>query len=226
MDRLEVGSRGEPLVPALRVPDDAEYSFTVEGRRTSAHVNYSWGFRKISSRGRVLQSDAVVARLYCKANSFRFGHMSVHVQDNSDEEALKLRLAGSRIDSALIGRRWSFRVLPRGSKQNARALFTINRDSWGRGAMWKREAYRIYRGRERNRDMVYFCVGSYASHKWEVYRSEEDFDLYRRHVAEITHTPPPDSDTTEADTFAVTVKPGEDSALILALTVIIDMVNH
>merc|ERR1712004_527345 len=89
--------------------------------------------------------------------------------------------------------RWSFRILPAGSKSNDDTLFTINRDFFSKGLLGVKEKWRIYQGRKRDKNMIYYCIGNYIGWDFKFYRSKWDYDLGNREVlAKIEQNHPPD----------------------------------
>lgn len=91
-----------------------------------------------------------------------------------------------------------------------------------------KEEWKVYRGRERDGNMVMYCVGSYLGWDFKMYRNKADYDQDRHPIAKIEqkrnlgaiveHNWLPDK-------FKIKVYEGGDAALALALSSIIDMVH-
>jgi len=167
-----------------------------------------------------------VAKLKGKWRSNTFGHQSVHAYDSSGQEIFKIRRSKHVMNPRQ--RRWSYRILPTGSKSNHDTLFTINKDQFGRGLFWQKEEWRIYKGRERDNKMIYYCVGKYGNWDFKFYRSKSDANHGGRVVAKIEQklNAGAFSDSNWLpDKFKIKVYEGADAALILAVSSIIDMVH-
>mmetsp|Transcript_102365 Transcript_102365/g.298462 ORF Transcript_102365/g.298462 Transcript_102365/m.298462 type:complete len:278 (+) Transcript_102365:43-876(+) len=226
---LRLGDKGEALVPALQVPEGLVYHFMVQKRsQESGEIDYRWELKDIEFDKRkdaVFDTDLIVASLGCTSASCSHGHKSFRVKDNSGKEVFKLRMSRSVYNVA--GRRKSFRILPPRSKENADALFTINKDVYGRGGLMLRNEWRIYRGRERDGDEAYYCVSAHFDLEWKVYKSQHAYERYEYPIATIKQVPITDAAPSASpplrDTFKVSIQHGEDSALILSLTTLLDV---
>lgn len=137
--------------------------------------------------------------------SSSFGHMSFHAYDNSGKEIFKIR-ASTKVWNPLQWR-WSFRVLPAGSKDNEDALFTINTD-------WGTNIWRIYRGHERGDDMVYYCYTGTC------YKSAQVATHLSGNEVASWHYP---SQEEKGIASRITVKTGEDTMLLLAVSTVMYM---
>merc|ERR1719350_475958 len=128
--------------------------------------------------------------------------------------------------------RWSFRVLPPGTKAADDAYYTINRDVIGRGTMKWQEIWRIYRGRKRDQQQVYYIVGSLTGWDYKVYRSETEADADGPPVAQITQARGTSSVAGDgvpgwvSGKYEVRVKSGGDGGLILTLATILDLAHE
>jgi len=229
LDSLQLGLSGEALIPSLVPPPGVVYQLKNKEKTQFLETNeYKWELDEVELGGREFEIDAKIAKLKGKWQSNSFGHKSVHVYDNTGTEIFKIRLSSNVWNP--LQRRWSFRMLPPGSKDNDDALFTINKDQFGRGIpiLWEKEEWRIYRGRERDNDMIYYCVGSWLGWDFKFYKSMEDYDHSARPVAKIKQKMNAgaifDNDWLP-DKFKLKVQPGEDTALLLAVSSIIDMTH-
>jgi len=136
---LQRGLPGEALIPSLVPPPGAVYQMKNKEKTKFLETNeYKWELDEVEHGGREYEVDAKVAKLKGKWQSNSFGHKSVHVYDNTGTEIFKIRLSSNVWNP--LQRRWSFRILPPGSKSNDDALFTINKDQFGRGIpiLWEK----------------------------------------------------------------------------------------
>mmetsp|Transcript_40482 Transcript_40482/g.114568 ORF Transcript_40482/g.114568 Transcript_40482/m.114568 type:complete len:429 (-) Transcript_40482:129-1415(-) len=234
---MQRGRPGQPLIPELVPPPGQVYEFLnkekphaaqfiFEGIDTNA---YKWEFSEIErmSDGREFKVDQTFAKLKGKWTSNSFGHKSVHVYSKDGSEMFKIRMSKHTMNPFTL--RWSFRILPPGSKDSDDALFTINKDYWGKGLLWMKEEWRVFRGRERDGDEIYYGVGGYLGWDFKFYRNERDYTRGSKTVVakieqkvnagallNVNFLP---------DKYKIKVYPGEDSALLLAVATIIDMMR-
>merc|ERR1711953_1611884 len=102
----------------------------------------------------------------------------------------------------------------------------INRDIMGRGALKLQEQWRIFRGRARDNDEVYFCLGAGFGWSYKVYKSARDIDTGTPAVAHITQATGTGELTGDAmpkwipARFEIWVGPGEDAALLLCFATV------
>jgi hypothetical protein len=109
-----------------------------------------------------------------------FGHNSMHVIDPSTgKELFKVRASRHTWNPEEWVGRFSYRILPPGSKDEEDSIFTINKDYIGRGALGVKEEWRVYRGRKRDGQLAYYCVGSYISWDAECYNSVKEYNTGR-----------------------------------------------
>jgi hypothetical protein len=221
---LELGFPGQALIPKL-VPlpgftyelknkeDNDKFKDQVKNNEKN---EYKWELDEIRfpSQRYECELDLKIAKLKGKLTSDSFGHKSVHVYDTMGREIFKIRHDKNVWNPLAL--RWSFRILPPGSKDSSDALFTFNKDVFGRGLIGLQEEWRIYRGRERDNDMVLYCVGDYKKHNFVFYRRAEDYDNSAQPVATIKQ---------KKDKIKLMVPAGEDTALMLAMSTILDMTH-
>lgn len=113
--------------------------------------------------------------------SKHFGHNSMHVIDPATgNELFKVRASRHTMNPAEWVGRFSYRILPPGSKDEKDSIFTINKDYIGRGLLGTKEEWRIYRGRQRDGELAYYCVGSYMSWDAKCYNSVRDYNTGRK----------------------------------------------
>lgn len=131
---MSLSTSPQVLVPAL-VPGPGEvFEFKNKEKARIVETNeYKWMLDEVEqpSTGMKQEVDMRIATLKGKWQSNSFGHQSVHAYDESGTEIFKIRRSTNVWNPAQ--RRWSFRILPPGSKDNAEALFTINKDQFGKG---------------------------------------------------------------------------------------------
>merc|ERR1719198_1330242 len=113
-------------------------------------------------------------------SSYVRGHNTLNVTDPSTgKELFKVRSSRNLLwnPKEWIGR-FSYRILPPGSKDEQDSIFTIiNKDYFGQRAQGRGEKWRIYRGRKRDGHLAYYCVGSYTF--WDdtkCYNSVEEYN--------------------------------------------------
>lgn len=227
--------RENMLVPDLVAPPGSWYQFRVKEKPRIVETNeYEWELDMANG----LDLGWRIAKLEGKWTSSQFGHQSVHVHNHAGREIFKIR--NDKYVWNPFSRRWSYRILPPHSKDSADAWFTINKDAWGRGLLFLRDEWRIYRGRERDNDMVYYCVGSYFGWNWWFYRNKHAYDNGEEAIAEISQKWNAGAflgggggmgedfgaglGTWLPDKFKLRIKDGEDSALLMSVATIIDMV--
>lgn len=122
--------------------------------------------------------------------------------------------------------RYSYRILNPGPYTNENIRFTINRDMFGRGFMWAQSEYRVYLGRERDNKPVYYCVTDFWGLKTRCWHSQVEYDTYKMPCAILSQTYNAGVHLRGApDHFTLFVNAGEDSALLTALSVLIDTVQ-
>eukprot|EP00440_Ansanella_granifera_P057084 gb/GFBE01061880.1/.p1 GENE.gb/GFBE01061880.1/~~gb/GFBE01061880.1/.p1 ORF type:complete len:183 (+),score=42.79 gb/GFBE01061880.1/:1-549(+) len=167
-----------------------------------------------------------IAKLQGKWTSNSFGHQSVHVMDGSGQEVFKIRRSKNVWNP--LQWRTSFRILPPGSKDNDDALYTVNKDVWGKGFMWIKQEWKIYQGRVRDGKMLYYCVGGYRGWDFKIYRNPEEYKAHAKPIAVIKQKLNMGAFVDHdwiPDKFTLTVYEGGDSALLLAISSIIDITH-
>jgi len=157
-----------------------------------------------------------------KSNTF--GHACVKVRDASDKEVFAICRSKNVWNPLQF--RDSFRVLPPGGTGDP--LFTVNKDVMGRGMLWVKQAWTVYKGRKRENTPVMFCEGNYIGWKFKMYKSAADRDSEATPIAEIKQSVNLGAVLSSEfipDKFKIEVHEGADTALVLALSTIIDMVH-
>lgn len=166
------------------------------------------------------------AMLRGKWTSNTFGHQTVRVRDMSGKEVFMIRNSKNVWNPFSL--RYSFRIHPPGDKEGV--WYTINKDAIGRGFAGMRQEWRVYRGKERDNQMVYYCVGSYGGWSYTCYKSQSDYDMSLPPIAWTEQEMNAGDFFTDfsqwlPDHYRLYTKTGCDSALILALSTVIDMCN-
>jgi len=233
---MQHGGKGEALIPELVPPPGAVYEFWNKEKPTLDQLvfdqldknAYNWELEsmKFAGIGKAVTQEKI-AGLMGKRISNAMGHRNVHVYNLNGTEMFHLRMTKSDFNPTKF--KWSFRVLPPGSKSNKDTLFTINRDQWGKGSMWMTEEWRVYRGRKRDGELLYYGVGDNYNHDFAFYRNQTDADSGKGTVlAKIRQRRNLGYHTRWggfANHFQLTVNPGEDSALLLVASTAIDIEN-
>jgi hypothetical protein len=136
--------------------------------------------------------------------------------------------------------RYSYRVLKPGAQKGWReedVLFTFNRDMFGRGFFGIKDEWRIYQGRERDGKIVYYCVQSWWGWKTRCWHSKLEYESGRSSLTVTGHpglkynpcailSQVPNagafSDSLAPDQYYLFVNGGEDAALMLAFSIMVD----
>jgi len=107
-------------------------------------------------------------------------------------------------------------------------MFEVRKDFFGAGFLGSRDEWRIYRGEERDRNQIYYIVADYSSRSHEFYHNEDEFQNSTTACAQTRFYTPGGIYSTGlvSDSIGVSVGPGEDTALILSTTIVIDIANE
>merc|ERR1719162_2362654 len=90
---------------------------------------------------------------------------------------------------------------------------------------WSKDEWRIYRGRKRDGEQVYHCVSSYTGFSFQCYHSKDEYQNSAEPCAEISQSFARHYVGLN-DKFRLKVHEQEDAALLLAASVIVDMVHE
>jgi len=216
--QLELGGPGNALVPELLAMDD-QLNFRIVADGISRTCTW-----ELISGGSI---DA--GRLLFGRVSDILGQLCMSMCNSQGSEVFRLTHASNIWNPSQM--RWSFRVTPPGS-DNADALFTINRDLLGSGKLGLREWWRVYRGLARSGDVVYYCAGWRSSWDYRFFKSEADCKADHSPVAHLRQLEGTGQFKEGSAVmawvparFELSVEPGEDSAVLLSVASILDMVH-
>jgi len=225
------------LLPAL--VQQAPLTYAINERMAAADVV---GMADSNEYTILMQNFGPVLRFRGNWASTAFGYRTIKAYDMSNQEVFYFRDTHHAFNP--FKRRWSFRVFAPNGHGNEEVLYTINKDVYGRGLFFSKAEWKIYKGLERDRQMVYYCVGTYWGWEHKCYHSREDYDQGRRSLTirgtEGQKLPPVATLTQEAnagavyggdignkfpDKFFINVQPGEDAALLNVFGALVDVVN-
>jgi len=216
--QLNPDPRG-PLLPSMVPPANTSFEVqSVEQIDIIESNEYRWAFVGIQSGFQMHTINQWFASLHGSFFSNALGKRRTSVTNNMGEDLFIIEL------SNWVGFRWSWRIMNPAEE----ILFTINKDIVGAGFLGIRDEWRIYRGRQRDDEQIYHVVGGYLEYEHEFFHSKEE---YQNNVAPCATARQQTIQLTALqgrvpDSFGVTVREGEDTALLLATTVIIDLVHE
>lgn len=115
-------------------------------------------------------------------------------------------------------------------------LFTINKDFFGAGFLWLKEEWRVYRGRSRLHDPLFYCEGSYTDHMYKIWHSQQAKSMGERPVAQLTQkidaayltqqlVPASGLNAFMNSNFKLITDPKEDAGLLVTLAATIDITH-
>jgi len=218
---IQRGASGEALIPSMVPP--AGTTFEVQSRERLDFLEsneYRWAFVSIQ-QGEVTQPvDQWFATLQGGFFGNIFGARRTEITNNLGQPIFVIEMAKYIWNPTRL--HWSFRIR---NPITEEILFTINKDWFGAGFLFLRDEWRIYRGRQRQGDEIYYINSGYFGYGHRFYHGKGEYRRGMDAVAEATQSmgrhvlglP---------DVFSVKVHEGEDTALLLAATVIIDMVHE
>lgn len=210
-----------PLIPALVPP--ANTTFEVQNREALDFLEsneYHWAFISIGQGFNWIPVNQWFARLQGSFFGNIFGKRRTEITNNMGKPLFIIEMNKYTWDPTRL--RWSWRIRNPISDE---ILFTINKDIIGAGFLGLRDEWRVFRGRKRQRDQIYHIIGAYHQHGYRVYRTKEDWSVNRPPVAEASkHFGRSVLDL--PDVYSLQVHEGEDTALLLAATVVMDMAHE
>jgi hypothetical protein len=220
---LTLGSMtGGALIPELVPPPNT--TFEVVNREMELGVgsvsnDYQWAFLTINQGGNAIPVNQWFAQI--SGQGF-FGVVSgtrrTVVRDNNGRELFI-------IEASRLGTSTSWRIRHPLTNQ---IMFTINKDFFGTGFLGIRDEWRIYRGRERDATQIYYIVADYSAHSHRFYHNEDEYQNSVTPCAQSRFYTRGGTYTQGfvSDSIGVSVGPGEDTALVLSTTIVIDMLNE
>jgi len=199
--RLELGNPNEPLVPGL-VPKPGQ---TFKVANVKARNGWEWKLVSIEDGGRTERVNTVFARVPGKYETNK--NYQIDVQTVKGDHLFKIACAKRVWPIGCSDR--TFHIL---KPYSDKILYTIRKDIIGTGWMLSKKEWEIFRGEDRDDDKkVYYCVES--SEGPACYHSKDQHDHGVKESA------------TKYKGRSLEVDSGEDTALLFALTVIIDIAN-
>lgn len=223
--QLVVGNvlAGEALLPQLVPPPGTKYKF--KNREKVGLTDLVWQDKnkyklELDEIKRPGQPDQEIDIDILKTESHTSltgGHATIHIEDKAGTDLFNLRRTRHTWNPVNVVGRYSFRILCPGCKDNDTPWFTINRDRY----FGFTQTWRVYRGRERDGQELYRCEGKWwrgMGAKMTVYRGGTDQKAAKikqeMNAGFFVEGLP--------DKFTIEVEEGEDSALMLMLSILID----
>eukprot|EP00933_Yihiella_yeosuensis_P079228 TRINITY_DN9157_c0_g1_i1.p1 TRINITY_DN9157_c0_g1~~TRINITY_DN9157_c0_g1_i1.p1 ORF type:complete len:249 (+),score=59.53 TRINITY_DN9157_c0_g1_i1:121-867(+) len=222
-----VAGNGDALVPTLVPPSGKVYEFKVKEQSQFWDTNkYEWelDLDKVNETEVNKKIAELEGSWYTNRSCETFGHKSVDVKDLSNMLSFVVKRTRSVFNP--FGMRYSYRIVPPGPQDDEDSLFTLNKDVFGAGVLGAKAEWRIWRGRERDQNLAYYCVGSYFGFDWKFFKTVEAYEKDEEPVAEISQKLNIGAFINAdifGDKFKLKVRSGEDSALLLAAVTIFDM---
>mmetsp|Transcript_74866 Transcript_74866/g.173541 ORF Transcript_74866/g.173541 Transcript_74866/m.173541 type:complete len:294 (-) Transcript_74866:74-955(-) len=223
---LELGPREGPLCPRLISQAGRRSKYRIQ-ETCACHgsVEYSWEVDEEAEGNS--GPFRRIGRLTGSWLSDPFRQKTVTVSGLEGHELFKLTTASWNPSSL----RWSFRIMPPDSEDNADAVFTVNRDVLGRGPLGMREQWRVFKGRARDNEAVYYVVASVWGWEYSFHKCVEDFNAGGEPVARLTQV----ANTGKLDDetrvwipaeFDLNIGPSEDVGLLLSVATILDVAHE
>lgn len=209
-----------PLVPDLVPP--ANTTFEVQNRERLDFFEsneYRWAFISISQGFETIPVAQWWATLQGSFLGNLFGARRTEITNNLGQPLFVIEMAKYTWNPTRLS--WSFRIR---NPLTEEILYTINKDWFGTGFLFLKDEWRIYRGRRRQRDQIYYVVGSYLGYGHRFYHSKNEYRVNLPPCAEASQEAGR-SLLALPDVYSLKVHEGEDTALLLATMVIIDMVH-
>jgi len=117
-----------------------------------------------------------------------------------------------------------------------KVLYTINKDWFGRGLLWMKEEWRIYRGRKRHQDPIYYAIGSYFEAEYNIWHNQQEKAAGQQPLGQLVQqmngawATQQFSDASQLNgflnnNFKLMISGHEDAGLLTTLAAVIDMVH-
>lgn len=210
-----------PLCPGMVPPPNTSFAVQNRERVDVLESNeYRWAFIGIMHGNEVTPINQWFAKIDGSFLGNLFGHRRTEVQNNAGMPIFAIEMAKYTWNPTRLS--WSFRIKHTITDE---ILFTINKDWIGAGFLFLRDEWRIYRGRRRDGNQIYHMTSSYLGYSHRFYHQKPFSSWTGTPVAEASQhlgrymigLP---------DVVSLVVHEGEDTALLLAATVIVDMVHE
>jgi len=218
--RLGTDTNG-PLIPSMVPPAGTMFEVQSRERIDFFESNeYRWAFVGIEQNGVETPLAQWFATLQGSFFGNLFGARRTEITNNQGVPIFVIEMARYAWNPTSL--RWSFRIR---NPITEEILFTINKDIFGAGFLTARDEWRIYRGRQREGNQIYHIVGGYFGYGHRFFHDKSE---WRRGMdpAAVASQSVGRSLIGLPDVFSLKVHEGEDTALLLAATVIIDMVHE
>jgi hypothetical protein len=210
-----------PLIPNMVPPPGTTFEVHSRERLDFFESNeYRWAFISIEQNGNLIPIEQWFATLAGGFFGNLFGARRTTIHNNMGAPLFVIEMSKYIWNPTRL--HWSFRIR---HPETEAILYTINKDWFGAGFLFLRDEWRIYRGRQRDRDQIYHVVGGYFGYGHRFYHEKREWRRNMDPVAEATQSVGR-SLIGFPDVFSLKVHEGEDTALLLAATVIIDMVHE
>eukprot|EP00928_Gymnodinium_smaydae_P007344 TRINITY_DN1264_c1_g5_i1.p1 TRINITY_DN1264_c1_g5~~TRINITY_DN1264_c1_g5_i1.p1 ORF type:complete len:271 (+),score=32.70 TRINITY_DN1264_c1_g5_i1:204-1016(+) len=229
--------KGQALLPGLVPPAGSTYSFQIiENSSFVARNDFHFVLSEVCQED-VCEQHAKGPFMKARGNSITniFGKRAVNIHDSSGKRIFKVRSTKRMTNPYRIRR--SFRIFPPHTSDKHDVLFTINGDFLGQVFFKMKQEWRIYRGRAKDKDQIYFGVGGYFR-SWSttnIYKIPgDDFKEHPdKHVGTVAKKKKKDVEQAVGDVvgagdsvggnLTLEVKGSEDAGLLLVFAMILDM---
>jgi len=210
-----------PLIPNMVPPAGTTFEVQSRERLDFFESNeYRWAFVGIEQNGVTTPIQQWFATLQGGFFGNLFGARRTEITNNQGVPIFVIEMAKYIWNPTRL--HWSFRIRHPITEE---ILFTINKDWFGAGFLFMRDEWRIYRGRQREGNQIYHIVGGYFGYSHRFYHEKREWRRGMDPAAEASQSVGR-SLIGLPDVFSLKVHEGEDTALLLAATVIIDMVHE
>jgi len=212
-----------PLIPDLVPPAGEVYTLENRERFDIFESNrYVWEF---ASRGNSVGESVPVGQRFAELEGSFFGNFlgarRTTVRNTHGHALFHIELAKNVWNPTRL--HWSFRI--RHPLTNE-ILFTINKDIFGGGFLWIRDEWRVYRGQKRDANQLYYIVGGYVGYEHQFFKTKTDWRRGENAVGRAYQSVSRNLMGVAPEVYSVTANEGEDAALLLATSVIINMVHE
>jgi len=210
-----------PLIGNMVPPPGTTFEVQSRERLDFLESNeYRWAFINIEQNGQSVPISQWFATLQGGFFNNIFGARRTEITNNHGVPLFAIEMAKYIWNPTRLS--WSFRIRHPITNE---ILYTINKDWFGAGFLFLRDEWRIYRGRRRDRQQIYHIIGGYFGYGHRFYHEKRE---WRRGIEPIAEASQHLGRSLVGlpDVFSLKVHEGEDTALLLASTVIIDMVHE